>query len=125
MDNILWVGLGSALGGIFRYFVSMLTYQLWGRAFPYGTLVVNVLGCFFMGVLFVMLLSRFHNHAEYLRAALLIGLLGGFTTFSSFSLDTINLIENGELALAFLNIGISITLCLGATWIGMLWGRQL
>jgi len=78
-----------------------------------------------MGILFVILFNRFDELSQPLRALLLIGLLGGYTTFSSFSIETINLIESGNWTSGFLNIFFSIILCLSATWIGVLLGRQL
>lgn len=125
MDRILLIGIGSAIGGIFRYLVSTGTYKLVGRTFPYGTLTVNALGSFLVGILFIILLERFNGVADQLRSLLIIGFLGGFTTFSSFSIETINLIENGELYRGLLNILISIVLCLSLTWMGILLGRQL
>ena len=125
VDKILLIGLGSAIGGICRYLVSTGVHKLLGRAFPYGTLAVNALGSLLVGVIFVMLLERFNGFADQFRALLIIGFLGGFTTFSSFSIETINLIEAGELYRGLLNIFISIILCLSLTWIGVLLGRQL
>lgn len=124
MNNVLLIGLGSGIGGIFRYLLSSMVHQYFGRTFPYGTLLVNTVGCLLMGFLFAILLERFDGIGEHLRAFLLIGFLGGFTTFSSFSIETLNLFENGQLLYAFLNILVSIILCLSLTWLGMLLGRQ-
>ena len=96
-----------------------------GRTFPYGTLIVNTTGSFLMGFLFIIILERFSNIAPQLRAFLLIGLLGGYTTFSSFSIETINLFEQGELFKALLNIGLSVVLCIGAAWAGVISGKNL
>lgn len=95
-----------------------------GRGFPYGTLVVNVVGSAFMGLLYVLLLERMTGSPE-LRAALLIGLLGSFTTFSTFSIETLNLIEQADYLKAGLNILLSVVACIGAAWLGLLVGRQL
>jgi CrcB protein len=124
VNNVLLIGLGSGIGGIFRYLLSSLVHQYFGRTFPYGTLLVNTVGCLLMGFLFAILLERFDGMGSQLRAFLLIGFLGGFTTFSSFSIETLNLFENGQLLYAFLNILVSIILCLSLTWLGMLLGRQ-
>lgn len=124
MKNLIAIAAGGAVGSVLRYWLSTWVYALAGRGFPYGTLVVNVLGCFAVGVLFVVLLERLSDDTV-LRAGLLIGLIGGFTTFSTFSLETFNLIEEGEWLKALLNMAGSVVLGLGATWIGVLLGRQL
>ena len=108
-----------------RYWVSSGTYAILGQSFPYGTLLVNVTGSFLIGLLFTVILERFSQVAPQLRAFLLIGFLGGYTTFSSFSLETFNLFEQGEMLKAFLNISVSMMLCLMATWGGIILGRQL
>ena len=123
--NNLFIFIGCGLGGLFRYWVSNGAYLLFGRAFPYGTLVVNVSGSFLMGLLSVFLLDRFMTLGPQFRAFLLIGLLGGYTTFSSFSIETINLFENAEWVSAAVNIVLSFSLCLIAAWIGVTLGRQL
>jgi len=123
--NTLFIFLGAGAGGVFRYWISNLTYSLLGRAFPYGTLIVNVSGCFLMGLLFVVILERFDGISAQLRSLLLIGVLGGYTTFSTFSIETINLFENGEHLSAAANILLSVILCITATWLGVLGGRQL
>lgn len=125
MTNVLLIFLGAGFGGVFRYWVSNGTYWLVGRQFPFGTLVVNVSGCFLMGLLFTLILERFNGIGPQLRAFLLIGLLGGYTTFSAFSIETLNLFENGAWISACLNIVFSVILCIAAVWLGVLGGRQL
>lgn len=95
-----------------------------GRGFPYGTLAVNVLGCLLMGLLYVVLVERM-SLGPLWRAGLLVGVLGGFTTFSAFSMETFSLIEEGALLKALLNIAASVIASLGATWVGVIAGRQL
>lgn len=124
MDRILAIGLGGAVGSVLRYWMSTWVYSLLGRAFPYGTLAVNVLGCLLMGFLFVLFIDRLSDNA-LLRAGLLIGVLGGFTTFSAFSMETFNLVEQGEHAKALVNMAVSVLLCVGATWAGVILGRQI
>lgn len=125
MLETLLIFIGAGLGGVSRYWISNIIYHFLGRQFPYGTLFVNVSGCFLMGLLYVLILERFADIGPQLRALILIGLLGGYTTFSSFSIETLNLFENGAIVSAVLNILLSIALCLAATWLGVIGGRQL
>jgi fluoride exporter len=124
MNQLLAIAIGGALGSVARYGMSNGVYALFGRGFPYGTLAVNVLGSLAMGFLFVLFLERFASNGV-LRAGVLIGVLGGFTTFSSFSIETFNLIEAGEVFKAGLNMALSLALCITATWLGAIIGRQL
>jgi CrcB protein len=124
MNQLLAIGIGGAIGSIARYGLSNWVYALAGRGFPYGTFAVNVLGCLVMGVLFVLFTERFSDSTVW-RAGILIGVLGGFTTFSSFSIETFNLIEQRELTRATFNILGSVGACLLGTWIGVILGRQL
>jgi CrcB protein len=125
MNQIIGIALGGAFGSVLRFLVSSGVYQWLGRGFPYGTLAVNLIGSFLIGFLSeVLILQRITFGVEY-RAAILVGVLGGFTTFSSFSLETILLIEQGNLPKAGLNILISVCVCLFATWLGLLAGRTL
>lgn len=124
MNQIIAITIGGGLGSLLRFWMSSWVYGRVGRDFPYGTLAVNVLGSLAIGLLYILLVERFSAGPVW-RAALMIGLLGGFTTFSSFSLETLNLLESGEWLRAMLNVIVSVVLCLGATWIGMIVGRQL
>lgn len=123
--NILLIFIGAGIGGVCRYGIANGIYTWLGREFPYGTLVVNVSGSFLMGLLSVIILDRFSTISSPLRALLLIGLLGGYTTFSSFSLETITLFENGLWLKGLLNIILSVALCLSATALGIIGARQL
>ena len=125
MINTILIFLGAGFGGVCRYWISNSVYCLVGRQFPYGTLIVNISGCFLMGLLFVLILERFDGIGPQLRSLLLIGFLGGYTTFSSFSIETLNLFENGAWLSAALNIFLSVILCIVAAWLGVIGGRQL
>lgn len=123
--NMLWVFLGAGFGGVFRYLVSVWTCTAIGRHFPWATLVVNASGSFLMGFLFVLILNKYVMYTPQLRLFLLVGFLGGYTTFSSFSLDTWFLLESGKSMAGLANIGLNVLLCLGLTWLGIIWGRQI
>ena len=124
MNSVVAVALGGAAGALLRFWIAGAVYAVLGRGFPYGTLFVNVLGSFFMGTLSVLLLERMSIGPEW-RAGLLIGVLGAFTTFSTFSIETLNLIEAGDAMKAGLNMVLSVVLCVGAAWFGLALGRQL
>ena len=112
----LSVALGGAIGATLRWLTGLLTLRVMGQGFPWGTVTVNIAGSFLMGVLVVALADR-----GGLRAApfLMTGLLGGFTTFSAFSLDAVALMERGEFSLAAAYVGGSVILGLAALVLGM------
>ena len=116
--------IGGALGAVMRYLVSNGFYALLGRDFPYGTLAVNVIGSFLMGVLSVLLIDR-GEIDPLIKLAILVGFLGSFTTFSTFSLDTLVLINDGALGRAFLNMLANVLVCVSAVWLGMIITKQL
>lgn len=124
IKTLVMIACGGAVGAVSRYATSLGVYALLGRGFPYGTLFVNVAGSFLMGVLSILLLERYSLGPEW-RAAILVGFLGSFTTFSTFSLETMNLLEQGDFWRAMLNISISVILCLLGVWAGLLLARQL
>jgi CrcB protein len=124
IKTLIFIAGGGAFGAVSRYAASLGVYSIFGRAFPYGTLFVNVAGSFLMGVLSIMLLERLNLGPEW-RAGILVGFLGSFTTFSAFSLETLNLLEQGDLGRALLNIVLSLLLCIIAVWFGISVGRQL
>ena len=123
MAKLAAIAIGGAAGSVLRYGVSQGIHALVGRGFPWGTLVVNSLGSLLVGFIFVYLVER-SAVSEVLRAALFIGLLGGFTTFSTFSLETLVLIEEASYFKAVVNIFISVVLCLAGAWLGMTLARQ-
>ena len=121
-----WVMLGSALGGGARYFVSGLAAQHIGQTFPIGTLIVNVTGSFVIG--FFATLTGPDGRVFVgtdARQFVMTGLCGGYTTFSSFSLQTLNLARDGQTLLAGLNIALSVVLCLLAVWLGFVAANAL
>ncbi|HHS94251.1 MAG TPA: fluoride efflux transporter CrcB [Rhodobacterales bacterium] len=120
LTNLLSVALGGALGASARYLTNVGVMRLFGPGLPLGTVVVNILGSFLMGVLVVVLARRGHND---LAPFLMTGLLGGFTTFSAFSLDALTLWERGQHAEAGLYIGLTVTLSLAAIGIGVYFAR--
>ncbi|GBE09395.1 MAG TPA: fluoride efflux transporter CrcB [Gammaproteobacteria bacterium] len=124
MNQLIVIAAGGAVGAVMRYGMSNAVYTVLGRSFPYGTLAVNVLGSLLMGFLFVLLIER-STFDVYWRSAILIGGLGAFTTFSTFSIETLNLIEDGAVTLALLNILLSVALCIVAVWLGVAMARQI
>jgi len=122
----IWIAAGSALGGAFRYWCSGVAARLIGETFPWGTLLINILGSFVIGVFFTLtgpdgrlLVS------PNIRQFVMVGLCGGYTTFSSFSLQTLNLIRDGEILYAGANIAASVLLCMLAVWIGHIMAAQI
>ncbi|MDD5463039.1 MAG: fluoride efflux transporter CrcB [Methylococcales bacterium] len=124
MKELIAIALGGSFGAVSRFLVANGIYSLLGRSFPHGTLFVNVSGSFLMGLLTQLMLQRFAMAVEY-RAAILVGFLGAYTTFSTFALETLYLFEEGNLLKAFLNIFLSVVLCLAGIWFGLVWGRTL
>jgi len=124
MTQILAIAAGGSIGAVMRYLVSTGVYNYLGRGFPYGTLAVNVLGSLLMGLLYELFLQRLSVSPE-VRAVLLVGFLGAFTTFSTFSIETITLIEQGYLLKAVGNILASVILCVVAAWLGLQLARQI
>lgn len=118
LQVLLAVALGGALGASGRHLVSRGMVHLLGTSFPWGTLVVNVVGCFLMGVLIESAALKL-NLTNEMRAFLFVGLLGGFTTFSAFSLDAVTLVERGALMPAFLYILSSVTLSVLGLFAGL------
>jgi fluoride exporter len=116
--------LGGGVGTMFRYWLSGGVYRFVPPTFPFGTLLVNVTGCFLIGLFMTVFDERFAVQ-PLLRIFLTIGVLGGFTTFSTFSFETIALLREGSLLAGLGNIISSTTGCLTATWIGMVVGKLI
>ncbi|WP_289150287.1 fluoride efflux transporter CrcB [uncultured Salipiger sp.] len=120
--TLLQVALGGALGASARYLTGVAMTSLMGRGFPWGTLTVNILGSFLMGVLVVVLANL---SATRLAPLFAVGFLGGFTTFSSFSLDVATLYERGDVALALGYVAVSVAVSIAALFAGLLIARNL
>jgi fluoride exporter len=124
IGNALLVGTGGFLGSVARWWISGMTQDRLGPGFPWGTLAVNVLGCFAIGALSQLAESRAVVFPPEARLLLVVGFLGGFTTFSAFGNDTLNLFRAGEPLLGWGNIALQLALTLGAVWAGRA-GMQL
>ena len=124
MESYLLVFVGGGLGASARYWLSGAVYRFLPTDFPYGNLVVNILGSFLIGVLMASFEERFALNPS-LRVFLAIGILGGFTTFSSFSYETMALLRDAEMLRATINVAISVLGCLLATYFGLLLGKIL
>lgn len=118
MTHVLLVAAGGALGSVLRYFTGLAALRLMGPNFPWGTLTVNIAGGLFIGVFAELIARKFGATAE-LRLFLITGTLGGFTTFSAFSLDVVTLIERSEPVLAGVYIGASVLLSVFAVFAGL------
>jgi len=112
------IAVFCAGGGLTRYYLSGWVYSLLGRGFPYGTLVVNIVGAFFIGLLMELSL-RSTVLPDTLRIGLTVGFMGGLTTFSTFSYETVRLLEDGQFTVALFNILASVAVCLFFTWLGI------
>ena len=125
MHTYLLIGLGSALGGMARFWCTGVMVRLLGEAFPWGTLLVNVVGSLIIGFVFAATEpdGRFATGVE-MRHFIMVGLLGGYTTFSAFSLQTLHLLNHGHWLYAGLNVVASVALCLVAVWVGHLLALQ-
>jgi len=117
IPRLLLIGLAGFVGTLARYWLSGWTARRFGETFPAGTLIVNLLGCFLAGLLAYLMFERFVV-SPTARTVLLIGLLGGFTTFSSFGLQSFNLLRDGEVGLALANILVSNTVGIFMVWLG-------
>lgn len=122
--NIAAIAVGGAVGAVLRYLLARWVQMNAGIGFPVGTLAVNVLGSLIMGFASVWLLERSSLPPE-VRLFVLTGVLGGFTTFSAFSVETLVLLEDRAVGQALLYVGLSIAACVGGAWIGLMAGRQL
>ena len=124
MQTVFMIAIFGALGCVARYYLSGWTYSKLGWGFPWGTLAVNVVGAFLIGLIMELGL-RNANIPANLRIGLTIGFMGGLTTFSTFSYETFKLLETGRILVAFSNVIISVTVCLLFTWLGIVVAKIL
>lgn len=122
--TVVTIALFGAAGCLARYFISLGMHSAFGRAFPYGTLLVNILGAFLIGFVMEFAIRSTHLSAN-LRTGITIGFLGGLTTFSTFSYETFRLLEDGKFVVAVANVLVSVVVCLAFTWLGILTVRAL
>jgi len=121
----LWVAIGGALGSVSRYWLSGMVADRFGQTFPWGTLVINVTGSFIIGIFAALAIPEGRMDPQsraFTTQFLMIGVCGGYTTFSSFSLQTLNLLRDREWLYAGGNVLLSVVLCMVAVWLGYLLG---
>jgi CrcB protein len=118
MKLIVAIAAGGAMGAVSRHYVGVFALKWLGAGFPFGTLTVNIVGSFLMGMLITLMALKW-NVGNELRAFLTVGLLGGFTTFSAFSLDFATLVERGESLIAAGYVAASVVLALAGIFVGM------
>jgi CrcB protein len=124
MGKLFLIGLAGFVGTLARYGLSGVVAKRYGETFPLGTLAVNLIGCFLVGLLYYLMQERFLVN-QNVRTIILIGLLGGFTTFSSFGLQTFTLLQDREFGFAALNLGVSNLFGLLMVWAGYTLARVL
>ncbi|NVN91596.1 MAG: fluoride efflux transporter CrcB [Desulfuromonadales bacterium] len=124
MKTAATIAFFCAGGGLARFYLSGWVYNLLGRAFPYGTFVVNIIGAYCIGLIMELSLRSTLIPAT-LRLGLTVGFLGGLTTFSTFSYETFKLLEDGQFLAAFANVLASVLVCLAFTWLGTITARTL
>jgi fluoride exporter len=116
--KILFVAVGGSIGAVSRYIVSNWAAEVWGSDFPYGTLIVNVVGCFIIGAFMTLTTERLIVN-PYWRLLVTVGFVGGLTTFSSFGYETLKLAGDGNIHYAVYNIGFNFIFGMLATWMGI------
>jgi CrcB protein len=124
MTNFLFIGIGGFFGAITRYGVSLWIGQQWGRSFPLGTFIVNISGCFFIGLLMSLLTERFMVNPQW-RLFLIVGFLGAYTTFSTFGYETGELVKDSEWLIAGLNVVGSVFAGLAALKLGEILAKSI
>ena len=124
MQKTILIGLAGLAGTLLRYWLAGFVARQYGETFPWGTMAVNLIGCFITGAVFYLTEERFLI-SPAVRTVILIGLLGGFTTFSSYGLQTFTLMRDGEFGMATLNVAVSNVVGLMMLWVGYVLGKAL
>ena len=124
MSKYLWVGIGGFAGSVARYALGVWIYDRMGTRFPYGTFVINITGCFLIGVILTVLDSRVGVPPAW-RLAIPIGFIGAYTTFSTFEYETFRSVNSGQASIGLLNIALSVLVGYFAVWLGVMAGRAL
>lgn len=124
MTKYLVVGLGGFLGAIARFWLGGIISNRWGSRFPYGTFVINISGSFLIGVILTLLAEKTHWSPNW-RYLIPIGFIGGYTTFSTFEYETFRSFQEGEILVAFLNVGLSVVTGFVSVWCGVITGRLI
>jgi len=114
----LFVALGGALGATLRFFIMQISVQWLGKDFPFGTLLVNIVGSFFLGLMYALIEQGYIADFPW-RAMISVGLLGALTTFSTFSVDSLLLLQQGQYVKSVVNIALNVVLCMAVAWLGM------
>ena len=123
MERLLWISVAGAVGTAARYLVAVWAANRLGSAFPYGTVIVNLIGCFIITA--VMHAALTVGWSATARAAVTIGFLGGFTTYSSFNYETMRLVEEGAVGTALINVAVTVLGGFAAGWLGLIAAREL
>lgn len=124
MNKYLLVGLGGCLGSILRFWAGTYISQRMGARFPYGTFIINITGSFLIGLVVTLLAEKAHWNPSF-RYLIPVGFIGGYTTFSTFELETLQSFRDGEFLIAFLNVLLSVVVGFIAVWLGAVAGRAL
>jgi CrcB protein len=127
LKSYFWVAIGSALGGMSRFWLSRVVAERVGEFFPWGTIFINVSGSFVIGIFAALTLAegRLNTSRSFIIQFCMVGICGGYTTFSAFSLQTLNLARDGQWLWACGNILISVVACLIAVWLGFMLGQVM
>jgi CrcB protein len=127
VKSYFWVALGSMIGGVTRFWISGLVARRYGDAFPWGTIFINITGSFVIGLLWALAQpeGRLGASRIFVTQLCIVGICGGYTTFSSFSLQTLNLLREKQWLLAGGNVVISVVACMVAVWLGFMLGQAI